>query len=532
MQGYEFEEPGPMPALSEEDLHDLWGADADDDAAPPELAPWDPQAAWDELLPTIQRVWGFDSLRPMQSEAMRSFLAGRDTLVVLPTGGGKSLCYQAPALVRPGFTLVVSPLIALMKDQLDGLTAQGVPAGMLTSAQDADERRETLQRLRHGELKLLFCSPERLMMDGFFARLRQAGLAAIAVDEAHCISHWGHDFRPEYRMLGELRRACPDLPLIALTATATPRVREDILLELSLKQPNLLVGNFDRPNLTYRMIPRQDLLRQIQEVLDRHPGEAGIVYALRRKDVDQLAVDLARKGHRVQPYHAGLDPDRRRQVQEDFLSERCDIVVATVAFGMGIDRPDVRFVVHASLPKGVEQYSQETGRAGRDGLPAECLMLYSGADFHGWRSLMERSATEAEMAGQISARDELDQGLERLSELWGFAASAQCRHRYLVEYFGGDYEGSPEGCGACDVCLGELQTVDGAQVVAQKILSCVVRTGQRYGAAHVCDVLRNADTRAHPSGGPRPTHDLRAAARDGAQFPAQFPRPIGLPRPP
>ena len=516
--------PGPeesQTTLSAADLEALWGQEephAEPAAASsdrPTAIPWeapspegpavdlgfsthhpphDAEASIERLPEVIRTTWGFDSLRPMQQEAMHSFLRGQDTLVVLPTGGGKSLCYQAPALLRPGFTLVVSPLIALMKDQQDHLLAHGVRAGMLTSAQDGDERAEVMGALRSGQLDLLFCSPERLVMDGFFGSLLAWGLSAIAVDEAHCISHWGHDFRPEYRMLGELRHQAAGIPMIALTATATPRVREDIVTELGLRDVRPLVGNFDRPNLTYRIAPRHNLLGQVSEVIARHDGQAGIVYALRRKDVEGLASDLAKKGLRVQPYHAGMDADRRRQVQEDFQNERLDIVVATVAFGMGIDRPDVRFVIHASLPKGVEQYSQETGRAGRDGLPSECVLLYSGSDYHGWRNLMERSAQESELAGQQNARDELDASLERLGELWAFAGGAQCRHRYLVEYFGGTYEAQPDGCGACDVCLGELAQVEDPVPIAQKILSCVVRADQRYGAAHITDVLRGADT--------------------------------------
>ena len=381
-----------------------------------------------------------------------------------------------------------------MKDQLDGLLANGVRAAMLSSALEADERSAVRGALARGELDLLFVSPERLAAEGFIDELARSGLTSIAVDEAHCISHWGHDFRPDYRAIGTLRARRPDVPIIALTATATPRVREDIEEALGLVDPVRVVGDFDRPNLTYRVVPRLDLEGQVMKVVERHPGQAGIVYCIRRKDTESLASTLARRGVRAMPYHAGLDPAQRTAVQEAFLNEGIDVVVATVAFGMGIDRPDVRFVVHASLPKGVEQYSQETGRAGRDGLPSECLMLYSGSDFQGWKGIMERSAQEAEAAGADGAMDELGGSLKRLGELWGFANGGLCRHKFLVEYFGGTYQQAADGCGACDVCLGELTTVDESEVIAKKILSCIVRCDQRYGAGHVTDVLRGANT--------------------------------------
>ena len=453
------------------------------------------------LAAEVRRVWGYPTLRPLQGDAMAASLAGRDALVVLATGGGKSLCYQAPALLRPGVTAVVSPLISLMKDQIDGLRESGVAAAMLTSAQSHDERRTVREQLRAGRLKLLYVAPERLVLDGFVAELIGAGLAALVIDEAHCISHWGHDFRPEYRQLGLLRRDHPQIPIQAFTATATPRVRDDIVRQLGLRDPALLVGSCDRPNLTYRFTPRSDLQAQLLAVIRRHPEQAGIVYAIRRKDVEELAAALQRAGVRALPYHAGLDPAARHRNQEQFLNEECDVVVATVAFGMGIDRADVRYVVHAALPKGVEQYMQESGRAGRDGLPAECVLLWSAGDWHSWKRLLERSAQEAvreldeegEPVAPGASADVAD-AIRRIGSMLNFASGATCRHRHLVEHFGEAWTPGATGCGACDVCLGELPTLADATVTAQKILSCVIRVEQRFGAGHVADVLRGADS--------------------------------------
>lgn len=460
----------------------------------PTSAPGATGIATETPLELVRRVFGFESLRPLQASAIDAALARRDALVVLPTGGGKSLCFQVPALLRPGLTVVVSPLISLMQDQVTGLRELGVGAAMLTSAQDAEERRAVERDVARGEIKLLYVAPERLVADSFLGWLERSGLACVAVDEAHCISHWGHDFRPEYRMLGALRESRPDLPIQAFTATATPEVRADIVAALGLRDPLVLVGGFDRPNLTYRVLPRRDLVHQVHGVIRRHADRAGIVYCLRRTDVEKLSADLQDLGVRCAPYHAGLDAGERARTQARFLDEELDVVVATVAFGMGIDRSDVRFVVHASLPKGIEQYVQETGRAGRDGLPAECVLFYGGADYHGWKNLMEQSAREAIAQGVENAGADLENALERLGHLWSFATGAVCRHRRLCEYFGQAFAAGADGCGACDVCLGEIRAVPDAKVVAQKILSCVVRCEQRYGAQHVTDVLRGADT--------------------------------------
>ena len=435
------------------------------------------------LESVLERYWGYTSFRPLQREAMEAILARRDSVVVMPTGAGKSLCFQAPALAAEGLALVVSPLISLMKDQVDTLVGNGVAAACYNSAQTPAQKAEVLDALRDGRLKLLYVSPERLVgdgADGFLRRVASGGapLAFVAVDEAHCISQWGHDFRPEYRQLARLRETFPGVSLHAFTATATARVRRDIAEQLALQSPVELVGSFDRPNLTYRVLPRQALRTQIVDVLRRHEGEAGIIYCTSRKDVDQLAAWLKDEGRRAVPYHAGLSDDERHRHQDAFLDEHADVVVATVAFGMGIDRSDVRYVVHAGAPQSLEHYQQESGRAGRDGLEAECVLIVSGADFLKWRTLLEKS-------GEWS-----DQRRTLLRDMERYASGVGCRHRHLLAHFGERY--TKDDCGACDYCLGELESVADPVTLARKILSCVARVGQRFGAGHVTNVLRGA----------------------------------------
>jgi ATP-dependent DNA helicase RecQ len=436
----------------------------------------------------LARYWGFTSFRPLQREAMDAILDRRDSVVVLPTGGGKSLCFQAPALVRAaaapgpaGPALVVSPLISLMKDQVDTLVENGIAAACYNSSLAADVKASVAAGIREGRYALVYVSPERLAGDGSEGFVQMLGqVAYVAIDEAHCISQWGHDFRPEYRQLGALRARFPRVALHAFTATATARVRRDIASQLQLRDPVELVGSFDRPNLLYRVLPRASLKRQVQDVLERHRGDAGIVYCTSRREVDALAEWLSSTGVRAVPYHAGLEDGERHRNQDRFLNEDADVVVATVAFGMGIDRSDVRFVLHAGAPQSLEHYQQESGRAGRDGLEAECVLVYSGPDFLKWRVMLERN-------GELTdARRALLRDIER------YASGVGCRHRHLVSYFGERYDKTE--CGACDYCLGELEAVPDPIPMARKILSCVARVGQRFGAAHVANVLCGSES--------------------------------------
>ena len=436
-----------------------------------------------QLNEVLEKYWGYTSFRPLQEDAMGAILGDRDSLVVMPTGGGKSLCFQVPALIKDGLAIVISPLISLMKDQVDTLVGNGVPAACYHSALAPPVKSDVAAGIREGRFRLLYLAPERLVGDGgdsFRALLGRRPLSFVAVDEAHCISQWGHDFRPEYRQLAELRNDWPALSLHAYTATATARVRRDIIEQLGLRDPVELIGSFDRPNLVYRVVPRSNLKKQLSDVLARHRGQSGIVYCQSRKEVDALAQWLKGEGVRAVPYHAGLDDDVRHRHQDQFLNEDVDVVVATVAFGMGIDRSDVRFVSHAGAPQSLEHYQQESGRAGRDGLEAECVLIVSGADFLKWKMMLERN-------GELSdARRALLRDIER------YASSVGCRHRRLVAYFGEKL--AKDDCGACDYCLGELEEVSDPVTLARKILSCVARVQQRFGINHVVNVLRGSDS--------------------------------------
>lgn len=442
------------------------------------------------LLDTLKRHWGFDAFLPGQREAIDTIMAGRDSLVIFPTGGGKSLTYQLPAVCRPGLAVVVSPLIALMVDQVEALRANGIAAATMNSASELADYVGTRRALREGRLDLLYVSPERLLADDMVALLRETEVSFFAVDEAHCISHWGHDFRPGYRALTALRDLFPGIPIHACTATATEAVRADIIETLGLVDPDVRVGGFDRPNLTYRVRRRTRLLDQVREVLARHEGEGGIIYCIRKAEVDDLCARLRALGVNAVPYHAGLSAEERQRNQEAFSRERADVVVATVAFGMGIDRSNVRYVLHAGMPKSAEHYLQEAGRAGRDGEPAECVLLFNGQDPVIWRSIMGEPRTETEHVAH-----------RKLEEMYDFCRSLACRHRYFVTYFGDAY--TREVCGACDACLGENAVLPDSTTVARKVLACVARIQQRrggagrdnergcgYGARHVAEVLK------------------------------------------
>ena len=443
------------------------------------------KSAAPELLPLLKQYFGFTSFRPLQEEIIRDSLAGKDTFALLPTGGGKSLCFQLPALTRDGLTVVVSPLIALMKDQVDALQASGIAATFLNSSLNAEESRKRLRGLHNGEFQLLYVAPERLMLSGFLADLQKWNVKLIAIDEAHCISEWGHDFRPEYRQIADLRKHFPNVPFMALTATATGRVREDIVTHLKLHEPKCYVASFNRPNLTYRVLAKNKPYDQLLAFLRARPKENGIVYCMSRKSTENVAANLSEDGVKARPYHAGLTPKERSEHQELFLRDDVRVICATIAFGMGINKPNVRFVVHYDLPKNIEGYYQETGRAGRDGLPGECILLFSPGDAVKQTMFIDEKPNPQE---QQIAREQLQQMVH-------YAECASCRRSELLAYFGEEF--SADGCGACDNCLSPRATFDGT-LAAQKFLSCVYRIREKNGFGvglnHVVEVLTGADT--------------------------------------
>ncbi len=437
------------------------------------------------LLAALKQHFGFTSFRPLQEEIIKDSLTGRDVFVLLPTGGGKSLCYQLPALLRPGLTVVVSPLIALMKDQVQALETCGVPATFLNSSLDENESRARLRGLHQGQYRLLYAAPERLMLSGFLSDLKRWKVGLIAIDESHCISEWGHDFRPEYRKLSGLRDHFPQVPVMALTATATPRVRSDIIHHLRLKEPRVYVASFNRPNLTYHVFSKEDPDEQVVKFLRRHKGERGIIYCQSRKTTEKVAERLKIQKVKAAPYHAGLSAQERSRNQDLFLRDEVQVICATIAFGMGINKSNVRFVIHYDLPKNIEGYYQETGRAGRDGLPSECLLLFSAGDAVKQSRFIEEKPDLKER--QIAK--------EQLQQIIHYAESASCRRKGLLHYFGEMCE--YENCGACDNCLSPRATYDGT-TAAQKFLSCVYRIRQKsgfgVGMKHVIEVLSGADT--------------------------------------
>src|SRR5437764_4807658 len=439
-----------------------------------------------DLLGALKRHFGYHQFRPLQREIIQDALAGRDVFVLMPTGGGKSLCFQLPALTRDGLTIVVSPLISLMKDQVDALQTSGIPATYLNSTVDREEAIARWRGLHRGDYRMLYVAPERLMLETFLERALNWNIVQIAIDEAHCISEWGHDFRPEYRELKKLREHFPDVPVMALTATATERVGADIVKELKLRDPRCYMASFNRPNLSYRVVPKSSPYEQLLAFIRSRPNDSGIIYCASRKSTDSLARNLNDDGISAKPYHAGLTTGERTKHQESFLRDDVRVITATIAFGMGINKPNVRFVVHYDLPKNLESYYQETGRAGRDGLPSECVLLFSAGDVAKQLHFIdEKSESEARIARA------------QLQQMVHYAETRDCRRMTLLRYFGEEY--TKPSCEGCDNCLTSRKTFDGT-IPAQKFLSCVHRihakSGFGFGLNHVADVLRGADTEA------------------------------------
>lgn len=433
---------------------------------------------FDEALKELKATFGYDSFRPTQGEVVKHILQGKDTLALMPTGGGKSICYQVPALVLPGCTVVISPLLALMKDQVDNLKANGIAAAFLNSFLSAEETAEVRTRFRNNELKLLYISPERLSFEITYL-LKQGNVSLFAIDEAHCISQWGHDFRPEYTELHRLREEYPNVPLIALTATADEVTRLDIIRQLEIPEQNVFIDSFDRPNISLNVrsnLKRKDKFQEILQFLKKHKGESGIIYCLSRKNTENLAKELAKNGFYAEAYHAGLEQDERKQVQEDFLKDKTAIICATIAFGMGIDKSNIRWIIHYNTPKNMEGYYQEIGRAGRDGMPAESILFYSESDL----------VTLAKFAEESS---EKELQLEKLARMQHYATSPVCRRRILLSYFG---ETLKHDCSNCDVCKHPPRRFNGT-IVAQKALSAVARVKSAENSEIIIDILRGSN---------------------------------------
>jgi ATP-dependent DNA helicase RecQ len=423
----------------------------------------------------LQQYFGYTSFRPLQEQIITDIMSRKDVFVLMPTGGGKSLCYQLPSVAQDGTTIVVSPLISLMKDQVDGLVQNGIRAAYLNSSLLPEEQLRVLDKLQTNNLSLLYVAPERLVQEQFLYVLKNIKINFFAIDEAHCISQWGHDFRPEYRQLDLIKKEFPDKPLMALTATATPRVRNDIIERLHLDGVSIYSASFNRPNLLYRVVRKSDAFAQAIDIISAHKGESGVVYCQSRKTVESVAGRLQKTEIKALPYHAGLPDEERKKNQERFIHEDVEVIVATIAFGMGIDKPNVRYVLHYDLPRSIENYYQETGRAGRDGLASECVLLYSYGDKFFYDRFIAEKTEEEQRIAKAQMRRMID-----------FAQSKICRRAQLLQYFA---ESFPEkSCGACDNCLSPAETIDGT-VIAQKILSCVYRTQQRFGVTHIVRIL-------------------------------------------
>lgn len=433
------------------------------------------------MLTLLKSHFGYDGFRPLQEEIITNVLSKRDSLVLMPTGGGKSLCYQLPALCFDGITLVVSPLIALMKDQVDALKANSIAAEFINSALSPPEIARVQAQASRGQLKILYLAPERLALSGFRNFLRTLNVSLIAIDEAHCISEWGHEFRPDYRNLKMLRSDFPDVPVIALTATATEKVRDDIIAQLGLQQGRVFLSSFNRANLTYLVQPKRGAFEALLSLLQKHRDEPAIIYCFSRKDTEELAAELSQRGLKALPYHAGLDNSIRRETQEKFAHDEAPIIVATIAFGMGIDKPDIRLIVHYDLPKSLESYYQETGRAGRDGLPSECVLFYSYGD----------KIKQDFFINQVVDDIERENARQKLAKMIEFCQVESCRRQLLLEYFGEKW--GEEQCSGCDICLAEKEEFDATEI-AQKVLSAVIRTGERFGVGYISSVLRGSKT--------------------------------------